>query len=160
LSDDASQLLPPLEETPQPYERGLQQLIATYLEPWGYRVEGEIRWRGEEPGDSGNLRVTANQLDILPDAEEPLNEVGIEQILDLLKSRNPEAIREAGDMIDYFGQPIPGILETLIPLLNDPVMEVRWRAAECLMLLEADAEPAIPALIVALNDSHEWVRSA
>jgi hypothetical protein len=160
LSDNARYLLPPLEETAQPYERGLQEIITTCLEPWGYRVKGNIYWEGEEPGDTGMLRVKANQLEILPDEVEPLSEAGIKQILDLLRSRNPEAIRQAANMIDYCGQSIPGAVEVLIPLLNDSVMEVRWQAAGCLSALAAEAKPAVPALIAALKDSHEWVRSA
>jgi HEAT repeat protein len=160
LSDDARNLLPPLEEPPQPYERGLQELITTYLEPRGYRVKGKILWEGEEPGDTGTLIVTANQLEVLPDEVEQLSKAGIKQILDLLRSRNPKSIHQATDMMDYFGQSIPGAVEVLIPLLNDPVMEVRWQAAGGLSVLAAEAESAIPALIAALQDPHEWVRSA
>jgi HEAT repeat protein len=160
LSKDGRKLLSPREETPQPCERGLQELIATYLEPKGYQVHGEIRWDGEEPGDTGIIRVTANQLEVLPDEEEPLSKAGIEQIIGLLRSRKPEDIRQGGEILDHYAQRIPGVLEALLPHLDDPVMEVRWCSIECLMFLEEDAEPAIPALIVALNDPHEWVRSA
>lgn len=163
ISDDGSQLLPPLEATPNAFAEELQQLLSTYFQPWSYRLDGNVRWECED-SSSGTLRVTASQFEVLHDEEEPLSPEGIAQVLEQLKSRNPDDIRVAGDIMDYyrsnFNLQFPGACEILVHHLSDSVMEVRWQAATCLMVLGAEAEPAIPALIHALNDSHEWVRSA
>ena len=160
VAGDGGRLLAPIEGTPQPYDRSLRALITTYLAPWGYRADGTILWEGEEPGDTGMQQVTSNTIALLPDEEEALGEAGIEDILGLLRSRDPESIRRASEIIGYYGEPIPGAIDALLVHLNDPVMEVRWRAIECMSELEEQAGPAVPALIAALTDAHEWVRSA
>src|SRR5215471_12940599 len=37
------------------YAEWLQYIIDSFLAPWGYVVEGVVRWEGEEPGDVGHL---------------------------------------------------------------------------------------------------------
>jgi hypothetical protein len=35
-------------------------LVAVYFEPWGYVLEGEMEWVGEDPDDRGMIVVAAN----------------------------------------------------------------------------------------------------
>jgi hypothetical protein len=44
------------------YTVWMAYLIEHFLEPWGYTVDGEIEWRGEDSHDSGTLVVEANQV--------------------------------------------------------------------------------------------------
>jgi len=48
------------------YYRGwLKYLIQNYLEPWGYTLNGEVTWEGEEPSDMGKIVVEDNHIKIL-----------------------------------------------------------------------------------------------
>lgn len=47
------------------YIAWLQYLILHFLEPWGYQLQGEVKWQGEDPTDQGVIRVENNQL-VLP----------------------------------------------------------------------------------------------
>lgn len=42
------------------YIAWIDYLIKHFLEPWGYTVEGEVSWRGEERGDDGIICVQDN----------------------------------------------------------------------------------------------------
>jgi hypothetical protein len=42
------------------YIEWLEYLIAHFLGPWGYQVNGQVRWFGEETYDRGALTVSAN----------------------------------------------------------------------------------------------------
>jgi hypothetical protein len=37
-------------------------LIDQFLKPWGYVVNGEVTWSGEESGDLGLIEVTDNKV--------------------------------------------------------------------------------------------------
>jgi hypothetical protein len=39
------------------YDEWLQYLIDNFLKPWGYIVEGIVKYEGEDPDDFGRLRV-------------------------------------------------------------------------------------------------------
>lgn len=39
------------------YVERLEYLIVHFLEPWGYRISGEVTWDGEEHGDFGTIRI-------------------------------------------------------------------------------------------------------
>jgi len=39
------------------YVEWLEYLISHFLKPWGYRLDGEVRWRGERFFDQGVIRV-------------------------------------------------------------------------------------------------------
>lgn len=44
------------------YIEWLEYLINTFLEPWGYALNGEIKWYGEERADIGKIFVVANTV--------------------------------------------------------------------------------------------------
>jgi hypothetical protein len=60
------------------YIAWLQYLIIHFLEPWGYCVEGEVKWTGEDPSDTGVIKVKNNKIvspagtDFLKEATSPI----------------------------------------------------------------------------------------
>ena len=42
------------------YEQWLEYIIDNFLKPWGYVLNGEVTWEGEESGDLGKLIVEDN----------------------------------------------------------------------------------------------------
>jgi hypothetical protein len=44
------------------YVEWLTYLIGHFLEPWGYRLNGEVRWQGEDSDDRGVIYVRDNQV--------------------------------------------------------------------------------------------------
>ncbi len=44
------------------YVEWLEYLIAHFLAPWGYRLNGRVRWRGEEFDDIGTIVVEDNEV--------------------------------------------------------------------------------------------------
>ncbi len=42
------------------YVEWLEYLIQHFLKPWGYVLNGSVRWKGEDPEDAGVLSVHAN----------------------------------------------------------------------------------------------------
>jgi hypothetical protein len=44
------------------YEDWLLYLIANFFAPWGYRLDGEVEWQGEDRDDRGILIVTDNAI--------------------------------------------------------------------------------------------------
>jgi hypothetical protein len=44
------------------YAAWLEYLIAHFLKPWGYRLDGEATWQGEDPNDIGKIVVTDNEV--------------------------------------------------------------------------------------------------
>ncbi len=51
------------------YGRWLEYLIAHFLKPWGYALEGTVRWLGEDPSDHGTIYVAENEVFLLPDKQ-------------------------------------------------------------------------------------------
>jgi hypothetical protein len=49
------------------YDQWLEYLIEHFFEPWGYSLEGTVRWVGEDPGDQGTIYVANNEVFVLPD---------------------------------------------------------------------------------------------
>jgi hypothetical protein len=45
------------------YTAWLEYLIEHFLEPWGYVLNGEVEWQGEERGDIGLLVVKDNAVE-------------------------------------------------------------------------------------------------
>lgn len=45
----------------------LEYIVDHHLKPWGYHLNGEVRWRGEEPGDSGVIYVENNRIEAVED---------------------------------------------------------------------------------------------
>jgi hypothetical protein len=47
------------------YVEWLQYLIEHFLKPWGYTLNGNVQWQGEEMGDVGMIAVKDNVLKVL-----------------------------------------------------------------------------------------------
>lgn len=45
------------------YIQWLKYLIDRFFKPWGYKLNGQVRWRGEEFSDLGVLNVTDNEIE-------------------------------------------------------------------------------------------------
>jgi len=46
------------------YQEWLAYLLENFLEPWGYRLDGEVTWQGEERSDVGKIVVNNNEVAI------------------------------------------------------------------------------------------------
>lgn len=46
------------------YERWIEYLVEHFLGPWGYRLNGEVTWTGEDPDDRGRMTMTDNKLTV------------------------------------------------------------------------------------------------
>jgi hypothetical protein len=46
------------------YVDWLRYLIDNFLRPWGYKLNGDVTWAGEEPDDLGHMIVRDNQLSV------------------------------------------------------------------------------------------------
>lgn len=46
------------------YVKWLQYLLDHFLIPWGYTLDGEVEWQGEDRDDRGKIIVQANQVSI------------------------------------------------------------------------------------------------
>ncbi len=44
------------------YVEWLTYLIEHFLKPWGYILDGEVHWSGEENGDMGLIKVENNHV--------------------------------------------------------------------------------------------------
>lgn len=47
------------------YIKWLEYIIKHFLEPWGRKVTGVVKWSGEEPGDVGKIIAKDNKLEIV-----------------------------------------------------------------------------------------------
>lgn len=47
------------------YVEWLQYLITHFLAPWGYELNGEVSWEGEESEDIGKIVITKNTVKVL-----------------------------------------------------------------------------------------------
>lgn len=46
------------------YIEWIEYLIAHFLRPWGYALNGDVEWQGEEPGDRGIIRILGNEIKV------------------------------------------------------------------------------------------------
>lgn len=46
------------------YIEWLEYLIANFLQPWGYVLNGEVEWQGEERSDMGMIVVKDNEVSV------------------------------------------------------------------------------------------------
>jgi hypothetical protein len=51
------------DENAYDYTEWLEYLIEHFLEPWGYVLNGNVSWQGEESTDSGVIYVKDNQVE-------------------------------------------------------------------------------------------------
>ena len=52
-------------ETFYNFPQWLEYIIANFLAPWGYSLDGQVQWRGEDWSDEGTLLVRKNRVDSL-----------------------------------------------------------------------------------------------
>lgn len=53
------------------FEHWLWYLIENFLRPWGYTLNGEVKWQGEDPEDYGVLVVKDNLISVIDPGEPP-----------------------------------------------------------------------------------------
>jgi hypothetical protein len=46
------------------WEAWLRYLVEHFLRPWGYTLNGEVEWEGEDQGDVGKIVVTDNNVTV------------------------------------------------------------------------------------------------
>ena len=91
------------------YIEWIQYLITTFLAPWGYKVNGEVVWQGEETGDVGVIEIVDNEVfvhekvvEVPKKVEAPVKEVTMrttttdDVILEIVKVRNACVTQKAG----------------------------------------------------------------
>jgi hypothetical protein len=44
------------------YEEWLRYIVENFLQPWGYTLNGEVTWEGEESDDTGTLYAIGNYV--------------------------------------------------------------------------------------------------
>lgn len=49
------------------YSEWLQYLINHFLKPWGYVLQGRVKWQGESDDDTGTLHCEYNQVVSMPE---------------------------------------------------------------------------------------------
>lgn len=160
VSGDGTRLMPGDVPTRTYYWKELQAAIDAHLQPGRRRLNGEIRWEGEQEGDTGTLRVVRGRVRTESDAPEALTPEAARNILGRLKSGEPALMREALEMIGTLPRPLPGVIGALRPLLLHPAPETRQAAVEGLRQVQANTPAVVIDLIECLVDPHEWVRSA
>jgi len=64
-SEDGAELAWDEGEKFYEYVEWLQYLISHFLEPWGYTVNGQVAWEGEDREDRGRIDVTDNVVKVL-----------------------------------------------------------------------------------------------
>lgn len=55
------------------YVEWLEYLVAHFLKPWGYAIEGAVQWQGEESDDRGVIYARGDQVEAVPST---VNNVG------------------------------------------------------------------------------------
>ncbi len=66
-SDDGSMIEWDMGEKFYCWREWLGYIVEHHLKPWGYRLNGEVRWQGEEPGDSGVIYSKDNRIEAVSD---------------------------------------------------------------------------------------------
>jgi hypothetical protein len=67
LNDDEDQILPETEDSRPGAGTWLQLVVKHFLAPKGYTVEGEIKWRGDDPEDRGCIYAKGQQVEVVDD---------------------------------------------------------------------------------------------
>lgn len=44
------------------YTEWIEYIISNFMKPWGYKLNGEVKWRGEEWGDEGLIKIEDNEV--------------------------------------------------------------------------------------------------
>lgn len=159
VSSDGTRLIPVDVPTRTYYWQELQAAIDTHLKP-KHRLSGELRWEGEQEGDTGTLQVVRGRVQTAPDEAADAGPEVAPHILALLESGDPPRMKEAIERLGALKRSPPGVSAAVRPLLQHPSPGTRQCAIETLREVRAKTPPIIAALIECLADPHEWVRSA
>ena len=82
------------------YVDWIKYLINNFLGPWGYKLNGEVEWRGEEMNDVGTITIKDNVVEALSRQEKETKRiVGFMDEIDVLK----EALKS---ILEYKKNPI------------------------------------------------------
>jgi hypothetical protein len=76
------------------YDEWLEYLVEHFLDPWGYVLEGTMRWIGEDPQDQGTIYMADNEVFVLPD--ETIEELLADLTPALTRHHSPTE-RESGE---------------------------------------------------------------
>lgn len=68
------------------YADWLDYIIGHFIEPWGYKLTGEVHWQGEDRDDNGTLLVIENKLTVLDGNQSSLYDLAIAAIETTWKS--------------------------------------------------------------------------
>lgn len=63
-NDDGTAILWDEGEKFRHFDKWIEYLIDTYLKPWGYNLNGEVVWEGNQVGELGTVRVRGNEVEI------------------------------------------------------------------------------------------------
>ncbi len=77
------------------YNAWLQYLIVHFLKPWGYLVNGSVKWIGEDCSDVGQIKVENNTI-LLPAGRDFLKEVASPIPVSLNVLQGLEAVAAVG----------------------------------------------------------------
>lgn len=47
------------------YIEWIKYLIIHFIEPWGYKLNGSVKWMGEDPRDVGIINIKDNQIEVI-----------------------------------------------------------------------------------------------
>lgn len=61
-SEDGTQIEWDGGESFYDYVEWITYLIEHFLEPWGYKLNGDVRWQGEDPADIGMITIADNDV--------------------------------------------------------------------------------------------------
>jgi hypothetical protein len=106
-SEDGTEIVWDGSEKFYNYVEWIEYLIDTFLEPWGYKVNGSVVWQGEDTGDVGVIEVKDNVVTkhegvvSVPTAPQEVGRslVQSELVLDLIKLRNKLASTKKGTKV-------------------------------------------------------------
>lgn len=97
------------------YIEWLQYIINNFLQPWGYLLNGEVNWEGEDPADIGHITVVDNKITWPEGAEELLQyavspvqiPLAIFQVLETIQASGTPLINwhEVMDRAEALGYP-------------------------------------------------------
>jgi len=86
------------------YIEWLQYLIDNFIGPWGYHLNGEVTWKGEDPKDTGRITVEANRIVSPAGSEQKLHEAVSPVLVPADVCLGLLAVQEAGiDLWNWHG---------------------------------------------------------
>ena len=88
---DGTEILEDGSEKAYGYVEWIEYLVTCFLEPWGYKLNGEVSWSGEDSDDRGTIYVKDNVVEGVPDviSNPGPSWLGEEEKLEKLKAALP-----------------------------------------------------------------------